>query len=96
MLVLGIFLIAVAPKIVGLVIKILGLALLAVGGALYLFPEKLISTVDPRSTIALIIAILPSVAGFFLLTVGQGMAKLAVRIAGVLIILSALASLGII
>lgn len=96
MLVLGAFLILVAPKIVGFVLKIVGLAFLAVGGALYFFPERLITSVDPNSTVAMIIAALPAVAGLFLLTVGGGMAKMAVRIAGVLMIISALTSLGII
>lgn len=91
LLVLGVFLILVAPKIVGFVIKILGLALLVVGGALYFFPA-----VNPHSTISLIIAALPAVAGLFLITVGEGMAKMAVRIAGVLMLLSALVSLGVI
>jgi hypothetical protein len=96
MLALGVGLIIVAPKIVGLIMKILGLSLLAIGVALYLFPERLITAVDPDSIIALIIAALPAVSGLFLLTVGKSMAKLAVRITGVLMVISALSSLGII
>ncbi|MEE9594712.1 MAG: hypothetical protein V3V92_04865 [Candidatus Hydrothermarchaeales archaeon] len=96
MLVVGVVLIAIAPKIVGMVTKILGFALIAVGGALYLFPERLITAVDPNSTMALIIAALPAVAGLFVITVGQGMAKMAVRVAGAMMLISALTSMGII
>jgi len=96
MLLIGVVLVLVAPKIVGYVSKIIGLALLAVGGALYYFPEKLITAVDPSSKIAVVIAALPVVAGLFVLTVGQSTAKMAVRIAGALLAISALTSMGIV
>ncbi len=95
MFVIGAALILVAPKIVGVVMKILGLTFLAVGGALYFIPEKLL-TADLNPALATIVAVLPAVAGIFLLTVGQGMAKLAVRVAGALIVVSSLASMGVI
>ncbi|MEE8168800.1 MAG: hypothetical protein V3T58_08030 [Candidatus Hydrothermarchaeales archaeon] len=93
MIVLGLALLLVAPKIVGLVMRILGIALILVGIALYRFPDLVAFSKPPWT---LLIAAFPAVAGVFLLVVGQGMAKLAVRIAGILLLLSALASLGII
>jgi hypothetical protein len=95
MLVAGALLFFVAPKIVGMILRIIGIALILVGAAMYRFPEQLITAVDPHSTWAILIAALPAVAGVALIAVGEGMAKMAVRIAGLLLILAALAGLGV-
>ncbi len=95
MLVLGILLFAVAPKIIGFALKILGVALVVVGLVAYKFPPGMVRGPPSEDIISLLIIGLPIVGGVFVLTVGQGMAKLAVRIAGVLLIVSALMSMGI-
>ncbi|NOZ76543.1 MAG: hypothetical protein GXO65_02465 [Euryarchaeota archaeon] len=91
----GALLFFVAPKVVGMVLRIIGIALILVGVAMYKFPEQLITGVGPHSTWALLIAALPAIAGVALIAVGEGMAKMAVRIAGLLLILSGLAGLGV-
>ncbi|MFQ5887926.1 MAG: hypothetical protein ACE5HY_04435 [Candidatus Hydrothermarchaeales archaeon] len=95
LLVAGAILIFVAPKVVGTILKIIGVALILVGVVIYKFPAAFVSG-GLSSTWALIIAGLPAIAGLGILTVGKGMAKMAVRIAGLLLIIAALASMGII
>lgn len=95
LIVLGAILFFVAPKIVGLIIKIVGVALLVVGAFLYLFPQQL--QIAPQNSFwVLVIAALPVIAGLLLLVVGQGLAKLAVRVAGLLLMISGLVGLGVI
>jgi hypothetical protein len=96
MLVAGALLFFVAPKIVGMILRIIGIALILVGVAMYKFPEYLITAVAPHSVWAILIAALPAVSGVALIAVGEGMAKMAVRIAGLLLILAALAGLGLV
>ncbi len=95
MLILGLVLFLIAPKIVGLVVKILGIALLFIGAAIYFFSGESLMGVSASSPWATLIAALPFVAGVFLIVVGQGMAKMAVRVAGILLIVSALTGLGL-
>ncbi len=96
MLVLGALLFVVAPKIVGFALKILGMALVIIGIIAYKFPPGMVRGPPSEDILSLIIIGLPIIGGVFLLTVGQGMAKLAVRIAGLFLIVSALVSMGII
>ena len=96
MLILGAVLFFIAPKIVGMILRILGIALILVGGVMYQWPERFVAAVDPTSIWATIIAVIPLVAGIALIAVGEGMAKMAVRIAGALLVLSGLAGLGLI
>ena len=93
MLILGALLFFIAPKIVGMILRILGIALIIVGGVLYQFPEYNWAAAEWYGSA---VAILPLVAGIALIAVGEGMAKMAVRIAGVLLVLSGLVGLGLI
>ena len=91
MVVAGLALFFLAPKLVGLVIKIIGVALIALGAAIYM-GVLMPSLVAPWITIA---ATLPIAAGLGLIFVAQGMAKLAVRIAGVLLVIAGLSGMGL-
>ncbi len=95
LLVAGAILIFIAPKLVGTVLKILGLALILVGAVIYKFPTAFVSG-GLSSTWTMIVEGLPAIAGVGILTVGKGMAKMAVRVSGLLLIIAALASMGII
>ncbi|MFQ5976328.1 MAG: hypothetical protein ACE5J5_08450, partial [Candidatus Hydrothermarchaeales archaeon] len=61
LLVVGAILIFVAPKIVGTVLKITGIALILVGAVIYKFPLSM--GLSPTSTWAMIVAGLPIIAG---------------------------------
>ncbi len=91
LLIAGAVLIFIAPKVVGTLLKILGLAMILVGVYIYYFP---LINVGPTWT--LIAAGFMAIAGVGILTVGKGMAKMAVRLAGLLLIISSLASMGVI
>lgn len=93
MLLVGLGLFFVAPKVVGKILRIIGLALIAVGGVMYQFPEFNWASGEWYGKI---IAVTPLIMGIALIAVGEGMAKMAVRIAGVLLVLSGLAGLGLI
>lgn len=93
MLLLGAGLIFIAPKIVGFLLKITGIALVLVGLGIYKFPALVPNVTGLGLKLA---AAAPIVGGLLLLFIGVGMAKLAVRIAGILLIISALVSLGVI
>ena len=95
LLIAGAALIFIAPKIVGTVLKIIGLALILVGVVIYTSPQTVIG-LSSSSPWLLLVAGLPAVAGVGILTVGKGMAKMAVRLAGLLLIISSLASMGVI
>jgi membrane protein YqaA with SNARE-associated domain len=79
-----------------MIMRVIGIALILAGASIYMFPERLITYVDPTSIWILLIAGVPVIAGIGLIVVGAGMAKLAVRIAGILLVISALAGLGVI
>ncbi len=96
MLILGIVLLTIAPKIVGFVLKVIGIALVVVGGLIYFFPFQLAPSLAHGSIWLYLVAGLPVISGLAILVVGSGMAKLAVRIAGILLIISAMAGLGVI
>ena len=93
LLVAGALLIFIAPKLVGTILKITGIALILVGAVIFKFPQ---SFMNMGPTLTLLVAGLPVIAGLVMLTVGKGMAKMAVRIAGLLLIIASLASLGVI
>ncbi len=96
MLILGVVLLTIAPKVVGFVLKVIGIALVVVGSLIYFFPDLLVPALVQGSVWLYIVAGLPIISGLGILFVGRGMAKLAVRIAGILLIISALASIGVI
>jgi len=91
MAVAGLVLFFVAPKLVGVAIKVVGIALIGLGAAIYL-GFLLPSLAAPW---LMIVAGLPVVAGFGLIFVAQGMAKLAVRIAGILLVVAGLSGMGL-
>ncbi len=95
-MVAGALLIFIAPKLVGTILKITGIALILVGAVIYRFPDLVNMGISTNSTWFLVVAGLPAIAGLVMLTVGKGMAKMAVRIAGLLLIIASLASLGVI
>ncbi|MFQ6136854.1 MAG: hypothetical protein ACE5PM_06710 [Candidatus Hydrothermarchaeales archaeon] len=94
MLVAGAALFFIAPKVVGTILKIIGIALILVGAFIYKFPESIVAGI-PSPSWVLIVAGLPVIAGIGVLAVGKGMAKMAVRVAGILLIIAALVSLGV-
>lgn len=91
---LGLALFFIAPKIVGLVMRIIGGALILLGIVMYKFPALV--HVPESSLMFKVVTILPVVAGLVLTFVGAGAAKLAVRVAGALLVISALVNMGVI
>ncbi|MDP6612986.1 MAG: hypothetical protein QF673_03085 [Candidatus Hydrothermarchaeota archaeon] len=89
LIVVGLVLLIVAPRLVGFVVKVIGLALLAVGVAAYFYEP--LGMAFPQFAPAL-----PVIAGLALIFVGKGIAQTVVRIAGLAVIVWGFLGLGLI
>lgn len=89
MIVVGLVLLIVAPRLVGFVVKVIGLALLAAGAAAYFYEP--LGAAFPQFAPAL-----PVIAGLALIFVGKGIAQTVVRIAGLAVIAWGFLGLGLI
>ena len=92
MVVAGLALLFLAPKLVGFAVKVVGIALIALGAAIYLG----ILPLSIEAQFVTIVAALPIIAGLGLIFVAQSMVKMAVRIAGMLLIIAGLSGMGFI
>jgi len=84
-IVIGLVLIFVAAKIVGFIIKVLGILFLGYGAYQYVLSSAV--TLD---------AIFPAIVGLALIVVGKSMAETVIKIIGALVALWGVAGLGII
>jgi hypothetical protein len=89
MIIVGLVLLIIAPRVVGFVIKMIGIALLLAGGIAYLY--KPLAAAFPSYAPAL-----PVLAGLALIFVGKGIAQTALRIAGLAVIAWGFLGLGLI
>lgn len=89
LIILGLFLFLVAPKVVGFLIKVIGIFLLLAGGAAYFI--KPLAAPFPEFA-----PILPIIAGLALIFVGKGIAQTVLRLAGLAVIVWGLMGLGVI
>lgn len=89
MVVVGLVLLIIAPRLVGFAVKVIGLALLAAGVATYFFEP--LGAAFPEFAPAL-----PVIAGLALIFVGKGIAQTVVRIAGLAVIAWGFLGLGLI
>jgi hypothetical protein len=84
-IIIGLVLIFVAARIVGFVIKVLGLSFLGYGAYQYIQASQV--TLE---------AVFPAVVGIALLAVGKSMAETTIKVIGALIVLWGIVGLGII
>ncbi len=84
-IIIGLVLIFVAARIVGFVIKVLGLGFIGYGAYQY------VSIGEPTLD-----AIFPAIVGIALIAVGKSMAETAIKIVGALVVLWGIVGLGII
>lgn len=89
LIIIGLFLFLVAPRVVGFLIKVVGIFLLLAGGVAY-FVKPLPAPFPDFAPI------LPIIAGLALIFVGKGIAKTALRLAGLAVIVWGLLGLGVI
>jgi hypothetical protein len=89
LVIIGLFLFLIAPRVVGFFIKIVGIFLLLAGGAAYLF--KPVAASFPGFA-----PIIPIIAGLSLIFVGKGIAQMVLRFAGLAVIVWGLLGLGVI
>lgn len=89
MVLVGLVLLIVAPRLVGFVVKVVGLALLAAGTVTYFYKPIAVGFPDFAPA-------LPILAGLALIFVGKGIAQTMVRIAGLAVIAWGLLGLGVI
>lgn len=89
MIVVGLVLLIVAPRLVGFVVKVIGLGLLAAGVAAYFYGP--LGAAFPEFAPAL-----PIIAGLALIFVGKGIAQTVARIAGLAVIAWGFLGLGLI
>ena len=84
-IIIGLVLIFVAAKIVGFIIKVLGILFLGYGAYQYVLSRAV--TLE---------AVFPAIVGIALLAVGKSMAETAVKVIGALVVLWGVTGLGII
>jgi hypothetical protein len=89
LVVMGLFLFLVAPRIVGFLIKVVGLLLLLAGVAAYFIKPLMAPFPD-------FAPILPIIAGLAIIFVGKGIAQMVIRLAGLAVILWGLLGMGVI
>jgi uncharacterized metal-binding protein len=85
-IVVGLILIFVASKIVGFLVRLVGVCFVGYGGVKYFLTQEIVS----KDTV------IPLIVGLVLIFVGKGMAETAVRIVGALVVLWGVLGLGII
>jgi hypothetical protein len=85
-IIIGLVLIFVASKIVGFIVKLVGIGFVGYGGVQYLITQEVVL----KETI------FPVIVGLVLIFVGKGMAETAIRIIGLLVILWGILGFGII
>lgn len=89
MIIVGLVLLLVAPRVVGFLVKVVGMALLLAGGIAYFYAPG--GAAFPSYAPAL-----PILAGLALIFVGKGIAQTALRIAGLAVIAWGFLGLGLI
>ncbi len=85
-IIIGLVLIFVAARIVGFVIKVLGLGFIGYGAYQYLQASQ---QVTPE-------AVFPAIVGIALIAVGKSMAETSIKVIGALVVLWGIMGLGII
>jgi|Deesub1362A_J573_1020465.scaffolds.fasta_scaffold00023_56 hypothetical protein len=84
-IIIGIALIFIASRIVGFLVKLVGLGFVGYGGVKYFSTHEIAN----ENTI------IPLIVGLLLIFIGKGMAETVIRIAGALVILWGILGLGV-